>query len=151
MSISRVTAEKFALAINAIRPSWDPPGIRSAFERASIAFRNASDSELLRAAINLAENGQVNTPALLADVGPWWDTAGPANTRPSWVAHRVACGVHPGQPLGDCEQCKADAGPELTPKQIAAEAKRIREELADAAKRKRQQDADLAARQEATP
>jgi hypothetical protein len=127
MSIRRATAEKFALAINDIRPSWDVPGIRAAFERASVAFRNATDSELLRAAINLAENGQINTPALLAEPGPWWDTAAPGNTRPTWVAHRVACGAHPQHPLGDCPICKAENGPEVTQReQIAANAAECR-------------------------
>lgn len=124
MSISRATAQAFAQAVNRLRPTWDVPGIRAAIERASVTQRQASDSELLIAAIRLAENGQVNAPALLAEDGAWWDTVAPGNTRPAWVANRVACPEH-HQPL-PCRGCENEAGRELTPDEIAQAAHAIR-------------------------
>ena len=147
-SIDHGTAVAFANAITRLRPTWQTPGIRAAIERAAQANHAATPSEILIAAIRLAGTDNINTPALLAEPGPWWDNASTDNKRPAWITNRVTCGVHPGQPLGDCEQCKADAGPELTPAQILEQADRIKKEIAAARATKRQQDADLATRQE---
>lgn len=130
MSISRVTATAFAQAVHQIRPTWDVPGIRAAIERASTAMRHASDSELLRAAVNLAENGQVNTPGLLTEHGPWWDTAGTNNARPSWVAARVCCPEHPQHPAHACPICEANRGAEVDPANPPEAWQQVRQQLA---------------------
>lgn len=145
------TTVAFANAIARLRPTWQVPGIRAAIERAADANRSASASEILRAAINLAENGAINTPALLPEPGPWWDTAAANNARPSWAANRVACPEHPQHSSHDCPLCEADRGPELSPEAIAAaaaECKRIADEARQKARAER---ADLATRQETQP
>ena len=126
MKIDRATAQAFAQAINRIRPDWDVPGIRAVIERSP---RNAALSEILVAAVRLAERPDVRSPGLLLEDGPWWDTAATGNTRPPWVGQRDRCPEH-GNPRTDCLDCRRETGPELTPEQIAANVAALRSEVA---------------------
>lgn len=147
-AVDRATATAFAIAVNRIRPDWDVHGIRAAFEKLP---NKATLSEALTAAIRLASNGQIRTPALLADLsGEWWGAATTQNTRPDWVTNRNACAVHPSEPRDTCQPCAAERGTELTPEQradAAAECRRIAAEAMTAAREK--QAAIDTARQEA--
>ena len=142
MKIDRATAQAFAQAINRIRPDWDVPGIRAVIERSP---RNAALSEILVAAVRLAERPDVRSPGLLLEDGPWWDTAATGNTRPAWVGQRDLCPDH-GQPRTDCLDCRRETGPELTPEQIRANAAALRTQIAQAG---RERVARLAAQRKA--
>ena len=127
MKIDRATAQAFAQAINRIRPDWDVLGIRAVIERSP---RNAALSEILVAAVRLAERPDVRSPGLLLEDGPWWDTAATGNTRPAWVSQRDLCPDH-GNPRTDCLDCRRENGPELTPEQIAANVAALRTQIAE--------------------
>lgn len=134
-AVDRATATAFAIAVNRIRPAWESNGIRAMIERGTP--RQATLSQVLIAAVTMAENGSVQRPS--ADVfrdGPWWDRSTPDHKRPEWAGKRVTCPLHPHHPLGtdNCPECQKDAGDRLTPEQIAANAAECKR-LADEARK----------------
>ena len=147
MKIDRATAQAFAQAVNRIRPDWDVPGIRAVIERSP---RNAALSEILVAAVRLAERPDVRSPGLLLEDGPWWDTAATGNTRPAWVSQRDLCPDH-GQPRRDCRPCADERGPNLTPDQIAENAAKLRALIADKQRQVRELNAERRRLQGAKP
>ena len=148
MKIDRATAQAFAQAINRIRPDWDVPGIRAVIERSP---RNAALSEILVAAVRLAERPDVRSPGLLLEDGPWWDTAATGNTRPAWVSQRDLCHVHPGWDRTTCQPCADERGPTLTPEQVAENAAQLRALIADKQRQVRELNAERRRLQGAKP
>ena len=142
MTTTRVQAEALATFVRQLRPDWDHPGIVAAIGRC----KREPLSEVAVALIRLAENGQAKTPALLPEPGRHWNRAA--------VDDRLAgpnlrnldlCPEH-GNPRRDCLDCRRDAGPDLTPEQIAANAAALRTQIAQAG---RERVARLAAQRKA--
>ena len=142
MSVSRVSAEKLATFVRDLRPDWDHPGIVHAIGRC----KREPLSEVAVALIRLAENGQAKTPALLPEPGRHWNRAA-IDDRPAGpnLRNLDLCPDH-GNPRRDCLDCRRDAGPELTPEQIAANAAALRTQIAE---KSRERVARLAAQRKA--
>ena len=142
MTTTRVQAEALATFVRQLRPDWDHPGIVAAIGRC----KREPLSEVAVALIRLAENGQAKTPALLPEPGRHWNRAA-IDDRPAGPALRNLdlCPEH-GNPRRDCLDCRRDAGPELTPEQIAANAAALRTQIAE---KSRERVARLAAQRKA--
>ena len=142
MTTTRVQAEALATFVRQLRPDWDHPGIVAAIGRC----KREPLSEVAVALIRLAENGQAKTPALLPEPGRHWNRAA-IDDRPAGPALRNLdlCPEH-GNPRRDCLDCRRDAGPDLTPEQIAANAAALRTQIAQAG---RERVARLAAQRKA--
>ena len=138
MSVSRVSAEKLATFVRDLRPDWDHPGIVHAIGRC----KREPLSEVAVALIRLAENGQAKTPALLPEPGRHWTRAA-LDDRPAGpnLRNLDLCPEH-GNPRRDCLDCRRDAGPDLTPEQIAANAQALRAQIADTQRRVRELNAE---------
>ena len=126
MSTTRVQAEALATFVRHLRPDWDHPGIVHAIGRC----QREAVSEIAVALIRLAENGQAKTPALLPEPGRHWKRAG-LDDAPAGPNSRNLdrCHVHPGQDRRTCQPCADERGPELTPEQIAEQARALRADL----------------------
>ena len=142
MTTTRVQAEALATFVRLIRKDWDHPGIVAAIGRC----KREPLSEVAVALIRLAENGQAKTPALLPEPGRHWNRAA-IDDRPAGPNTRNLdlCPDH-GNPRRDCLDCRRDAGPELTPEQIAANAAALRTQIAE---KSRERVARLAAQRKA--
>ena len=142
MTTTRVQAEALATFVRQMRPDWDHPGIVAAIGRC----KREPLSEVAVALIRLAENGQAKTPALLPEPGRHWNRAA-IDDRPAGPNTRNLdlCPDH-GNPRRDCLDCRRDAGPELTPEQIAANAAALRTQIAE---KSRERVARLAAQRKA--
>lgn len=147
MTTTRVQAEALATFVRLIRKDWDHPGIVAAIGRC----KREPLSEVAVALIRLAENGQAKTPALLPEPGRHWTRAA-LDDRPAGPALRNLdlCPEH-GNPRRDCLDCRRDAGPELTPEQIAANAQAVRAQIADTQRRVRELNAERRRLQEGQP
>ena len=142
MTTTRVQAEALATFVRLIRKDWDHPGIVAAIGRC----KREPLSEVAVALIRLAENGQAKTPALLPEPGRHWNRAA-IDDRPAGPNTRNLdlCPEH-GNPRRDCLDCRRDAGTDLTPEQIAANAAALRTQIAQAG---RERVARLAAQRKA--
>ncbi|HOW00841.1 MAG TPA: hypothetical protein PLY19_05165 [Rhodoglobus sp.] len=147
MTTTRVQAEALATFVRLIRKDWDHPGIVAAIGRC----KREPLSEVAVALIRLAENGQAKTPALLPEPGRHWkraaldDTPAGPNTR-----NLDLCPDH-GNPRRDCLDCHRDAGPELTPEQIAANAAAMRAQVREMQRQVREGNAERRRLQGAQP
>lgn len=147
MTTTRVQAEALATFVRQLRPDWDHPGIVHAIGRC----QREPLSEIAVALIRLAENGQAKTPALLPEPGRHWkraaldDTPAGPNTR-----NLDLCPDH-GNPRRDCLDCHRDAGPELTPEQIAANAAAMRAQVREMQRQVREGNAERRRLQGAQP
>lgn len=147
MTTTRVQAEALATFVRQLRPDWDHPGIVHAIGRC----QREPLSEIAVALIRLAENGQAKTPALLPEPGRHWkraaldDTPAGPNTR-----NLDLCPDH-GNPRRDCLDCRRDAGPELTPEQIAANAAAMRAQVREMQRQVREGNAERRRLQGAQP
>ena len=138
MTTTRVQAEALATFVRQLRPDWDHPGIVAAIGRC----KREPLSEVAVALIRLAENGQAKTPALLPEPGRHWNRAA-IDDRPAGpnLRNLDLCPEH-GNPRRDCLDCRRDAGPDLTPEQIAANAQALRAQIADTQRRVRELNAE---------
>lgn len=78
-------AEAFAplaALVAAVRPDWDPPGIRAGLLAAVRRPKVVTFPEFTRAILTIALDPTSRTPARLAHEHPAWDTAVVANTAP---------------------------------------------------------------------
>lgn len=105
MSITRTQAESLATFIAKMRPDWDHPGIVAAIGKAQ---SQATALQIARALVNLAENRELHTPALLPEKGNHWRDASEA-IGPN-ASHNVHCIEHPLSVM-PCPQCAAKRTP----------------------------------------
>ena len=152
--IHRGDAEALATFVRRLRPAPGQPGHwNQAGTVTAIQACKAPLSETAIALIRLAEDTTIRSPSLLNSDGHWWHRAAKGE-QPSEASARyrqVMCPEHPTQPAATCQPCADARGPELTPEQIAAEAERIRKQIASDRATKREQDAQLRDRQETQP
>lgn len=111
--MTRTEAQALATFITKVRPDWDHPGIIAAIGKAQA---KATPLQVARALVNLAENRELRTPALLAEAGQHWRDGAEA-TGPN-VSHDVRCPDHPRQ-VHPCPECRATARP-VTDDELAA-------------------------------
>ena len=117
-------------------PRWDGPGIIAKLREAA---STASSFDVARAAITLAENRELRTPAILPNPGPHW--LKPDGSKPARRGdHTMRCPEH-GQRL-PCEPCKTDITP--PPEDVRAE---VRAALEAAKTTHHQRDAEKAERE----
>jgi hypothetical protein len=107
MTITRVQTEALATLATKLRPDWRHAGVVAAIDKA--ADTTSDPFDIARALVNLASEGSVQTPALLAGPGPHWRN--PDGSTP----HRrgdndVHCPEHPTQ-VHPCPVCKAEKPP----------------------------------------
>ena len=97
--MTRTQAEALATFIAKVRPDWDHPGIVAAISKAQA---KATPLQVARALVNLAENSDLRTPAMLAEKGQHWRD-GMEPTGPN-ASHDVRCPEHPthAHPCPDC-------------------------------------------------
>ena len=147
MTTTRVQAEALATFVRLIRKDWDHPGIVAAIGRC----KREPLSEVAVALIRLAENGQAKTPALLPEPGRHWTRAA-IDDRPAGPNTRNLdlCPDH-GNPRRDCLDCRRDAGPDLTPEQIAANAQALRAQVREMQRQVREGNAERRRLQGAQP
>ena len=103
MTITRVQTEALATLATKLRPDWRHAGVVAAIDKA--AETTSDPFDIARALVNLASEGSVQTPALLAGPGPHWRN--PDGSTP----HRrgdndVHCPEHPLS-VHPCPQCAA--------------------------------------------
>ena len=119
-------------------PAWDNAGIIAKLREAA---PTASSWDLARAAINLAENRELRTPAILPNPGPHW--LKPDGTKPARRGdHTMRCPDH-GEPYLSCSQCKS-IEPTPPPEDVRAE---IEAALEAAKATHHQRDAEKATRE----
>lgn len=99
LHITQTEAQALAAFVARIRPDWDHPGIVAAIGKA----RDVGPAAAVGAALcRLAENGELRTPALLAEPGAHWGGTTAATRRPPTL-----CPDHPTARLHDCPECRA--------------------------------------------
>ncbi len=104
-------------------PEWDAPGIRAA-----LTGCEGTPGAVLAAACLAAEDAALAKPSVAALRNHW-----PINAKsePPRTPQLDRCLVHPGQDRRTCRACADERGPELTPEQIAEQARALRAQVAD--------------------
>ncbi|WP_407316666.1 hypothetical protein UQW22_09965 [Isoptericola halotolerans] len=102
--INAAQAQALARLVNALRPSWDVPGIAAALHKAR---HRAPAHELAHAVIRLATRADLASPAVLAQDGPHW-RATPAETAEPINFDRCPQPGHGSFPAWSCGACRAD-------------------------------------------
>lgn len=144
-TMTEAQAQALAALITRLRaadgmPPWDNAGIIAKLREAA---PTASSFDVARAAITLAENRELRTPAILPNPGPHWtrqDGSKPARRGD----HTMRCPDH-GEPYLSCSQC-AQIEPTPPPEDVQAE---IRAALDAAKTTHHQRDAEKAERDQA--
>ena len=114
-------------------PEWDAAGIR-----AMLTGSEGSPGSVLAAALIAAEDASLSKPSPAA-LRNHWPVNAPSS--PPRVPQLDLCPEH-GNPRRDCLDCRRDAGPDLTPEQIAANAQALRAQIADTQRRVRELNAE---------
>ena len=104
-------------------PEWDAPGIR-----AMLTGSEGSPGSVLAAALIAAEDAALSKPSPAA-LRNHWPVNAPSS--PPRVPQLDRCHVHPGQDRRTCQPCADERGPDLTPEQIAENARALRAQVAD--------------------
>jgi hypothetical protein len=141
LAVRVITSIRTHTAMREGCPEWDAHGVR-----AMLTGSEGTPGAVLAAACLAAEDASLRKPSPAALRNHWPVNA--ATTAPV-TRQALECPEHRQQ--FPCEQCKAAAGPELTPEQIAdraAECRRIASERIAQAERERR---DLETRQETQP
>ena len=123
-------------------PEWDVPGIR-----AMLTGSEGSPGSVLAAACLAAEDSACLKPSVAALRTHW-----PVNALSSLprVPNLDLCPDH-GNPRRDCLDCRRDAGPDLTPEQIAANAQALRAQVREMQRQVREGNAERRRLQGAQP
>ena len=87
---------------------WEIPGCAAAIHRAR---HLAPPDQLAHAAIDLAKRADLRTPALLAEVGPWWHTGRTPDTR----VEPARCPIHEHELAHSCRACVGDRMAAMAP------------------------------------
>jgi len=129
--------ERLAMAANALRPEWPT---RSIVTHLQSKHAGRPYRDLAVALAWIATDAKTQTPARLAEAGPWWtatsmtESAGPGQSR-------MQCPVHSEHHAGHCPNCIAQAVPkpeyvvvpphtrsrDWTPKPVTADLAAVRE------------------------
>lgn len=100
--MTRATTEALATLTAHLRPDWDRPGILAAIGKAQAL---GTPVQVSRALVNLAENRDLRTPAILPTPGNHWRA--PDGQHPELRgSHDVKCPEHPLS-VHPCPQCAA--------------------------------------------
>lgn len=124
-TMTEAQAQALAALITRLRaadgmPPWDNAGIIAKLREAA---PTATSFDLARAAITLAENRELRTPAILPNPGPHW--LKPDGSKPARRGdHTMRCPEH-DQRL-PCEPCRTDITP--PPEDVRAEVRAALEE-----------------------
>ena len=123
----RADAEALATFVRRLRPPTGDAAWGQAQTVQAILASREPLSETAVALIRLAEDATVQSPSLLNQDGHWWYRAA-RGEQPAGQALRASntCPEHPRQPMGECAECRNEAGRELTPDEIAQAAHAIR-------------------------
>ena len=100
--MTEVQAQALATFVARIRPDWDHPGIMAALGKAA---NLGSPVQVARALVNLAENPDLRTPAILAQPGSHWSAPNGERVQIRG-ANDVHCPEHPSS-VHPCPQCAA--------------------------------------------
>jgi hypothetical protein len=102
MMLNQTSAQALATFVTRVRPDWDHPGVMAAIHKASTL---GTATQVARALINLAENPDLRTPAILHTPGSHWRTS-ETSTPELRGSHDVKCPEHPTN-VHPCPQCAA--------------------------------------------
>src|SRR5690349_17586979 len=104
--MTEVQAQALATFVARIRPDWDHPGIMAALGKAA---NLGTPAQVARALVNLAENHDLRTPAILAQPGSHWSAPNGERIQIRGT-NDVHCHEHPSS-VHPCPHCAAKSTP----------------------------------------
>ena len=106
MTLTQTQGQALATAVAKLRPDWDQSGILAALAKAA---NLGTPFQIARALVNLAENPDLRTPAILAQPGSHWRNPD-GSTSHRRGDNDVRCIEHPSSFM-PCPQCEAKRTP----------------------------------------